>query len=772
MVTSSYLQPYVRCEIVIKEIDNPSSTKTLQFINRPPREGDATYLPLLRSYSGLSLSVGQDGLPNSGSGSIVIGDAWESLGENRRIFDYFDRYTAINQTVTVYTAIETIGDTDTPSSWTLIYTGKVESYSKGKEDLTFSVSNSILDTRKPVKVLDASTTAGDTVYSVPEESYGKPLPFIFANAERAIVPAYPIRRQRVLGTGNNGAYAYASYMSGFINMSGSASVLIKNRDGEYARASGGSSPQTAVAAASAVTSHGTTEFLCPIDFGINDYLITGFDWLCKGQNVSLTLTGKVKFNLYRHPGTSITTPMTSWELLQSVEVSKAPYQTSAEGPVSFLVSAALPEPEACGGTGFGSNYLRSPYIYGIGIVLTNSDDAGLDLQSANSTVGTYFTRTSDSGGWLSVSSAVPVIYCRTSIITNISGGQDENGLGYSTAFIEPYAGACNCTELEVAVSTEGIKDDSSGTITGTLNSLITRPDHVVKLLGYSWNGIAWVDSGAFDLTTFTSLYSTAFVTNYARLVQGFIGEDVSLADLIGTIVSEMGCALVPLSNGKLALWPWGTTSAVTKVFTDADIVEIGQIQETDPSTVINNVTVEYGKNFTNVFDQYEASGKPENRSGVLVISKDTSGYYYGLLNKSESLYSKRQLEDSGTQFIGDASTALSRAMYYILRHDHPHRTFDVTIPYFDNSTLKLMDIVDIESVHLPAHFGTSSKARLPTYTGIEVDVYKGEYPRQVQRRRCQIIGLSNDYDGSYPRLVMTVREIKGRHKNDPTAENL
>ena len=78
-----------------------------------------------------------------------------------------------------------------------------------------------------------------------------------------------------------------------------------------------------------------------------------------------------------------------------------------------------------------------------------------------------------------------------------------------------------------------------------------------------------------------------------------------------------------------------------------------------------------------------------------------------------------------------------------------------------------MDIIDVLSVHGPSYLGSSSKARLPTYTG--TDIYKGEYPRQATRRRCQIIGLNNDYDGDFPKLVISLREIKPRHNNDPTA---
>ena len=213
MTTSSNLQPMVKVELVIKLLTNPATTKTLKFINRSPLIGDASHLPLLQSYSGLNLEVGQDGLPTSGSGSITINDQWESYGKNRRVFDLFDTYTPINQAITVYRSNETIGDLDLPSSWTLVYTGKVESYSKGKDSISFSVSSSLVESKIITKIIteDMSQPGGfypiDSSMEVPTQSIGKSLPFVFSDTS-VTLPAYCLAWNEDIA--GNTAFAFAS----------------------------------------------------------------------------------------------------------------------------------------------------------------------------------------------------------------------------------------------------------------------------------------------------------------------------------------------------------------------------------------------------------------------------------------------------------------------------------------------------------------------------------------------------------------------------------
>ena len=741
------------------------------------------------------MSVGQDGLPTSGNGSIVINDQWESLGENRRVFDYFDRYTPINQTVTVYRAIETIGDLDMPSSWTLIYTGKVDSYIKDKETLNFSVSNTLVESKIATKTITADMAP--TGFEVPESSLGKSLPLVFGGSSKT-VPMYSIAQSDT--DKSTATYAYcAGFGTQFIEGNyGTPSVYATNLESAYVAVkpynyySGSEVRIGSTGAFGYPLSHGLAEFICPLGTlgSLRGSIVTGLSWYCRGQNGGYVGSGNVIMSLYRRysdsPSFSDVSQPQTWERIASVEVPKSNQSSEFNGASDFWFYGVFEKPVVIQyhpeDYSSGSYYFAHAPEYAIGIYLSNyTSSSTTDATSGmvNAATGNMYymyntASAADEAKTIVGSGSMPCVAIDVADWTAGTGSTDLKGMSYQYFSLTQQARntrKCDLQELDLLTSAPPLADDGSGTITGTIDKLLYEPDEVCKLLGFTWNGSSWVDGSIIDTTTFSSLTTIFTAGSYQRSVQGFTEGDVSAFDIITQIAKEMCCFLVPLSSGKLALWPWGSQLAVTRVFTDSDIIGIGSFEETDPSTVINSIKVEYGKNFLNINDQWEASGKAENIGGVVVIDKNSGPPYDIYLTNSEILYGKRELEESGSQFIGDVTTATTRALYYATRHEHTHRTFDVIVPYFDNSDLKLMDIVDIKSVHGPAYFGSTSKARLPVIDGQDHDPFLGEYPRRSQRRRCQIIGLNNDYNGDFPKLVMTVREIKTRHKNDPTAEN-
>lgn len=798
MVTSSNLQPWARVDIVLKSYEDPAQTLTLKFTNRPALQGDATYLPLLLSYSGLSLEVGQDGFPSSGSGSITIADNWNSFGENRRVFDLFDRYTPINQTVTVYRCIETIGDLDMPSSWTAIYTGKVTSYSKSKDSLVFAVTTTLIESKLIGRAITEETAEDmGLVFTVPESSLGKVLPLVFGQtSSNVIVPAYSIAYSETeKGTAS---YAYcAQFGTQFIEETASSPVLYaKDAFGEYVQVTSKGSflsaelqNGTADAAGSYPTSHGKTEFLAPLDYDLRGCICTQLKWWCRGQSGGYVGVGGIVLSLYRKSGNAgfgDRQKPTTWEQIASVEIPKSDYTTQFNSGSDFWVKGVLETPVVLKDQpedfSDGSWFVGPPPTYAVGVRLTNytgsSTTDATSGKTAPMTSDQYYLYRSSTAGeiWTDPGSvALPLVGIDVADFTFDTGSTDATGLSYRYVILGQDATQskkCDLQQLDLAVRVPPLKDDGSGTLTGTIDKPLYEPDEVVKLLGYTWNGSSWVDGNIIDTSTFSSLTTVFTSGNYQRHVRGFAEGETTNQDLIAQIAKETCCFLVPLSSGKIALWPWGAMSNPVRVFTDAEIIELSGIEETDPSTVINNIRIGYSKNYLNIFDQWEASGQASNLGGVVAINKNSGPPYSVYLGNSETIYGKRELEQTDYQFIGDSTSATTRALYLATRHDHTHRVFSMTVPYFDNTDLKLMDVIDVISVHLPSFLGSSSNGRLPTYNGIENDVFNGEYPKQAQRRRCQIIGINNDYDQDFPKLVLKVREIKPRHFNDPTAENL
>jgi hypothetical protein len=787
---------WAKAEITFVSLTDVSDTFTLKVTNRPAQSGDADHLPLLLSYSGLSLAVGQDGMPRSSSGSINISDDFQSLGYQRRVYDLFDRYTPQNQTITVYRTFDTVTETDLPSSWTLLYTGKVQSVSKGKDSLVFEVSNDLLPDLKISRSIDSGmgsffNSNSDVAIITPENSLSKSLPFVFSDGINfPLIPCYPI---------GFGHYAFASTREPFTSHSSSSAgeeIVVQDSEGVYRLCFNSSEDYLQLGANGAlgVTSHGTTEFLIPFDIPNKNYLFHGFQWLCKGQNnPALSPVGDIVCTFYRClKGDVVATNVSGgqfmfskkplgWEALQTTVEEKSDYLTQLRLTTDFYVQFGFAEPIVCGRRKEG----ESEYLYGIGISLTNySGSSTTDFTSAVAAenLGRYYYRTTTGGVWEEASSGVPRgrVLILNGAATSFPTEVDGNGTSYSAIEIVPTSYAptkiTNLDNLNIAIYSSGFKDNASGTITGSASTQITRPDHVIKFLTTKCDlenldniwGDEWTNGDLFDFSTYD--LSSVFNLYYRRVI-GFSQGDESLLDVITKLVKEMCCALVPLSSGKLAIWAWGLQQSVSKVFTDADIIEISDISETNLSTVINNIKIAYGENYTETSDQWEATGESANISGIIEANRATSGDFANLL-KSYQIYGNRELEETSAQFIGDENTALTRAKYLAYRHDRTHRTFTLTVKLEDNESLKVMDIIDVLSVNLPAYFGTSNVAMLPTFDGSSIDIYSGEHPRRAQRRRCQIIGINNDYDGQFPRLQLEVREIKPRHTEDPTAEDI
>src|SRR5262249_1566610 len=122
-----------------------------------------------------------------------------------------------------------------------------------------------------------------------------------------------------------------------------------------------------------------------------------------------------------------------------------------------------------------------------------------------------------------------------------------------------------------------------------------------------------------------------------------------------------------------------------------------------------------------------------------------------LCHQSVSLYGKRAVKETDYPLLSrwrglspdPLDTAEVVARYTLARYALPSTIVPVVVPYFDYSTLSLLDVIDISHPHLPNFPGTSMEARLPTFDGAIYANINGGYPwRQVKRYFGQIEGMS------------------------------
>ena len=120
-----------------------------------------------------------------------------------------------------------------------------------------------------------------------------------------------------------------------------------------------------------------------------------------------------------------------------------------------------------------------------------------------------------------------------------------------TAFEIEYARRRMASTDEVSADVDGVKDDALGTVTGTANGLIERPDHVVlwSLLELLGEDISTVDVPSFS--TAGSLLATAINGGY-RLA-GLLQEKTRLRDLWRQWMKESRSILFWDASGKARL---------------------------------------------------------------------------------------------------------------------------------------------------------------------------------------------------------------------------
>jgi len=785
MTLSKELQPWFRADIVFKDINTPSVTKTMQFTNRTAIGGGTTYFPLLISESGIGQSIGQDGMPDAPSGTITLDDTSGNFGEHRSISDLFERFTIINQEVTLFWAQTGLENTNIPSSWTQYWKGKVTSWDKtcyGDEQLSISVSTVSPEIKYLHKIITEDMAASG--YRVPGDSLAKTLPVIFNDGSGSNIlslPAYSLDSS--IDNKTIARFAYAlSFGTQFVQ-DGASQVYAKQYDGEFRAVVPSSvynddSLQTVRdGAAGLPTNHGKTEFLNIFPTGLAIGIVTGCRWWCQGQNNgAIGPTGEIRFIFYRRNTTMQdgTTVSATWQEVTSVVVKKFTYLTEVRGAAKFFVDAVFPEAIPIGETEADRRAGINTPLYALGIVLSEyTGSIVTDFTSAIVDVklndNNYFTRISDAGGWLENTGAyVPRVVIDMANWSVSANTTDSEGFNYRTVnFTQEnrISAKSDMQNLDIMVSvTAGINDDAAGVITGTPNIPIFNPVHILRLVTRQWSGSSWVpNTNDYDTGPYATEQQAYTIGDNQRRVAGYVAGSPTLEDFISILVKETASFLVPRNNGKLSLLPWSPRLAVQKLFTDENC-SVLTFRQLDISAVVNATTITYAKNSIKNDESFFIRPVSDNVGNVLVVQQANPN--------SSIIYGTRPIEDRDTQLIADLTTATTYANYILARSDAPAFVVRIEVPFFDNSTLEIMHIVDLVSTKMPAHYGSNYGSQGVTFQGNIIDIFKGRKAVRAQRYRCQIIGKQIDRDrGVSPRLILDLRVVKPFHASDPTCDD-
>jgi len=781
-VASPEIDIYFRVDITFKALlsSTEDQTKTISFIDRPYPESSEQYIAALEDLSGLGIGVGQSGMPVQSVGSVILSDLPHSLGYERRVSDLLARYTVANQPIVIYASQVGIGEAP---SFEQVWSGTGVNASKSggaEESISIQCKGVSIPVRRMLRAIQESECDEFT-----QNSIGK-------------VPALPLGSYEIVDLLENGwpcvAYPLASILdgAGFAqSWSNWASRAITSYGPHAARVGLGkawgrcidgkyreivrSDASTPVYASNSAGSNypspqGGSEICVKLLVGSPRYIITGGHFWFRGQNNGgITPSGNLVFKLYIGADSTGSTRPDSTHVAIAV-VDKATYLTEVRGASDFYVEFTFDQAFVFGGEtpgvpGYDDLHL-SCTVENFATSLTDFVPGGVTL------TGTFLKRDTN-GEWVSViGSYRPLAAVYPVNWVPFVSGPNNDGLYFSCVdFTQktPATGQklADLNSLEILMGGVGLADDSYGTITGSANSIIQRPEHILESLSYKWTGEAWESDTSFDWAIYSTAYSLAF-SAYPRLVGGVVSQDYTTEDIMGLVCSEHRYNLIQDPLGVITAWPCGYSPEVSAVIDSEESIVTGW-NILEPETTINNCKMYFQQNpltavnfAGTLIDGFSGYGKSLQFSEDVPLS-------HSLGAQSRALFGNRDLGSEAFNLIGDSTTAENVGSLILRQHDLPHWIVGLTIPFWKYRALRLMDIIEITSPSLPAFFGTSEAGHLPIYDGDPVEAMYGEYPKRAQRYRCQIIQKNLEYQaGTIPRWDLTVRIISPYHPNEVT----
>lgn len=784
-MTAPEISIWWRVDIVGRDKSNPASTKTFRVTNRmhPNAFNMDGYRCVLTQIRGIGYQMGLY-LPSPIRGSITIDDSMDSWGFGMKFSDYFERYTFVDQSISVAQAVTEPDDGFPEVEYAYIWTGKIASYRRfgGRDQaVTFDVQSLGITDRPVTRMIDSTSFP-----NAPITSYGRHIPLCIGSNVQ--VQGIPID---VAATEVD--YALGVTLGTQFPMSSVATLgLVKDFEGNWALTRFTSTPNTAVLESASTTDAAITpfsdwEYLYRIPEGgfvANAYCITHVTGYWRGQVANTTTDGELIVKIYslRHDGST-------WrpdKVIATGAARKSDYSANINVASDFAVTVALDRPVPV-------NYIRFG-IGGTGVTACaiSASQTGASTSTCRPSVyslGSSTTQWSRPTGYEFGLSGVGVPWryqlfgmSRTDTLTGT--GVDIDGLGYAYTTLGMRSAVAlqvspDISKLEWIFTVQGLKDDGSGTITGSAGSVIESPYYAMKALLQEWNGSSWV-AGSLGTLHSDSLAHVAQVTSrrYDRLCQGRTEGRTSRLKMLEQICREHGCRIgqyLTSSSANLFVYAWGTTRASVATITDED-AQIVSHQVADSASVVNRVDMNYGRRLATVGTiEAQEENSLNSLSQVLRWTKETGALQASYATVSEALFGKRALETSQFFLISTSSTASAEHMaeMFLAENAFPEEKVELEVPYLAYRDRNLCDVVTIVHPELPCHGGSEFDVPDPYYdsgsaaTAGSGDLLEGHYLKKASAYRAQIEGRLVSWNvGEFPTLRLLARLLT--QPKDPT----
>lgn len=735
------------------------STKTISVTNRAEiSDTDSDSWPILEQISRLGSSSDRESvLPDAGNLRII--DSIGSFGVERKFSDLFERYTLIDQPIEIFYA-STQAETLDPASYTSVFKGKGLDWVIST-DSVIPLIDIRFDARLFAKRFISRRVNNLDFTNAPSKSIGKHLPIV-------IGAGVQVRPVQISADGATiPTYAYATTLASEHPVSGVASYYAKNNEGRYVAVDSAATTTTvlygnATESGKNNASYGsqttvakpftvTTPYIAT-SLGLSVYKTIGVD--SEVLTVELRAADRIQRTApYLAPGTILAKSVYD---LSTVSSTAARYDLDLildkpvileTGETYYFVSYY----SNIAGTGKLNTYYDSTVEEtAYSPVFTTENDG---LWSAQTYPG------AQSSKWYWKVYGIVLTDTPTGLETN------NSGLAYAQFTVtqrELEANNTDISKIDWIISVNGLKDDSSGSISGVADALIERVDHAVKLLAQEYSAsTGWALSSSWSFSGYSSTYYQG------NTIKGKSEGEETFEGFLRKICRNSAAKIVLVDSAQMALYLWGAEVDSTATF-DQENSKIIRVSKLDASHVVNDLTIAYNKELI-TFDAINISteGIPAEYTSVLRRNSDTNSSLSNLALYSESIYGKRYLSDIYFDLLASDTLADRIAQYYLTTFTEPPVYVQIEVPFEYYTTLDNLDVITIKHPSLPCYFGSSPNAQLPHFEGEEIDPNQGMNLTRAKRYRAQIEGIVINFNSdAVPTLLLTARLLL--NPNDPT----
>lgn len=775
---------FYTAQITLQRKSSPFDRTFITLSNRPVRGEPSEYIPLIKSISNIG-SLLDEYLPRDITANLAIDNSVSSLANTHKFSDLLDEWTVSNQDIVIRSAFIPTDEDVITGSTNNVFSGKIQSfeYRNNNQEISLRLRSSINDSRQLI-TYELNNTDFPTL---PNQSAGRYLPIVVGRG--AQVNPYIVETQ-----GSFRRFAYASTLGTQFENQGLARLLVANinrrndEEKEYFQVSNGldsvlggsdnlSRPDIGASGNGDLPLTRQWFFPLHLDSTKNSILINSGAFQIRTNGGTATqIDGDIIIGI--HGSTRRNRPRTEYlaravlskQSIQDVTALNLYQDTVATENIAFVLDRIVP-----------IVFSKDPdpdRAYFISITATE-EEVG--------TVNETFIRTSPyNGGIHNRSFSTPDtenegteralrrrdVQSGRFIITPVEITDNPNtlsvnadGLGYSSfdfdrAIARPNIfdnaiedDPLNTEDLDLIAEVDGLTDNANGDITGIPNNILQTPFEQIQALFYKYDGANWNPTN-FDSNFIPNINDAYLTGNFPRVTNGATRGETYNIDLIRELCRNSASRLGYIrKTGSFGLYAQGEARPVVRRLSDADI-NFEQYFIQDLTSIINFQRVAW-------FPRLDLITSLDQD-----LQREFRGYrgFSRRESSTTAIYGRKELSNNTFDFI-NFSAHISQLMRIVQdRNEDPGEYIQFTVPYQKYQDLDLLDVLEIDTIHLPYDRGTNAKQAEFNVNNWQRVLGFGQ--SKLKRYRVQIEGITE----SIPELAIGELRILARLilRNDPT----